>query len=85
MNLFLNLGLVGVIFVGAYRVNAGLTQVGKILAFMTYFTIILNALLSISKMFVLISKGTASASRMEKVFFCRGQQNLKTAGKGVDR
>lgn len=77
MNLFLNLGLVGVIFVGAYRVNAGLTQVGKILAFMTYFTIILNALLSISKMFVLISKGTASASRMEKVFSAEDSRTLK--------
>ena len=50
MNILLNLGLVGVILVGAYRVNAGTSEVGKILAFTTYFTIILNAMLSISKM-----------------------------------
>lgn len=67
MNSLLNLGLVGVIVVGAYRVNAGTSQVGKILAFMTYFTIILNAMMSISRMFVIISKAVASAARVEQV------------------
>lgn len=67
MNILLNLGLVGVIILGAYRVEYGLTEVGKILAFMTYFTIILNALLSISRMFVVLSKGTASAQRIAEV------------------
>ena len=67
MNLFLNLGLACVILVGAVRVNAGLTQPGKILAFLTYFTIILNALLSITRIFVMISKATASAERIREV------------------
>lgn len=67
MNLLLNLGLVGVILAGAYRVNSGSTEVGRILAFMTYFTIILNALLSISRMFIIISKAAASAARIEQV------------------
>ncbi len=67
MNLLLNLGLVAVILAGAYRVNRGVTEVGRILAFMTYFTIILNALLSISRMFIIISKAAASASRIVQV------------------
>lgn len=67
MNIILNLGLVVVIIVGAYRVNGGVSQVGKILAFMTYFTVILNALLSISRMFVVISKAIASADRIVSV------------------
>lgn len=67
MNVILNLGLVLVILAGAYLVNQGETQVGKILAFMTYFTIILNAMMSISKMFVMISKGMASAERVVTV------------------
>ena len=67
MNLFLNIGLTMVILVGAWRVNAGLTQPGKILAFLTYFTIILNAMLSITRMFVMYSKGSASASRIHEV------------------
>lgn len=67
MNLFLNGGLTLVILVGAWRVNAGLTQPGKIIAFLTYFTIILNAMLSITRMFVMYSKGSASASRISEV------------------
>jgi ATP-binding cassette subfamily B protein len=67
MNFFLNIGLVLVILAGAYRVNTGLTEVGKILAFLTYFTIILNAMMNISKMFVIISKAIASADRIIEV------------------
>ena len=70
MNMLLNLGLVGVILVGAFRVNAGTSEVGKILAFMTYFTIILNAMMSISRMFVIISKAVASAARIDQVLGC---------------
>ena len=67
MNVLLNVGLTIVIIVGAYRVNAGLTQPGKILAFLTYFTIILNAMLSITRMFVMYSRGNASASRIGEI------------------
>lgn len=70
MNVLLNLGLVGVILVGAFRVNAGTSEVGKILAFMTYFTIILNAMMSISRMFVIVNKAVASGSRISQVLQC---------------
>ncbi len=67
MNLFLNLGLTGVILAGAYRVNMGLSETGKIIAFMTYFTLISNAMMSISRIFVEISKGIASADRIGEI------------------
>ncbi|WP_373263830.1 ABC transporter ATP-binding protein [Hungatella hathewayi] len=67
MNIFLNMGLVAVIIVGAYRVDHGTSEVGKILAFMTYFTIILNALMSVSRMFIILSKASASAERINRV------------------
>ena len=67
MNVLLNLGLVAVILTGAFRVNQGTSEVGKILAFMTYFTIILNALMSISRLFIMISKAAASAARIVTV------------------
>ena len=70
MNILLNLGLVGVIIVGAYRVNGGTSEVGKILAFTTYFTIILNAMMSISKMFTVLSKAIASGNRIWQVLSC---------------
>lgn len=67
MNLLLNLGLTIVIIVGAYRVNMGFTESGKIIAFLTYFTIILNAMLSITRIFVSISKGSASFQRIAEI------------------
>jgi ATP-binding cassette subfamily B multidrug efflux pump len=67
MNLLLNLGLTLVIIVGAFRINAGLTKSGEIIAFLTYFTIILNAMLSITRMFEIYSKGSASADRIREV------------------
>ena len=64
MNLFLNIGLTLVIVVGAYRVNLGSSETGKIIAFMSYFTIISNAMMSISRIFVMYSRGMASANRI---------------------
>lgn len=77
MNLILNLGLVLVIIVGAYRVQAGTSEVGKILAFLTYFTIILNAMLSISKMFTILSKGQASADRISQVLEAEDERQME--------
>ncbi len=67
MNLFLNGGLVAVILVGAVRVNHGVSEPGKIIAFMSYFTIILNAMMSVTRMFIMASKGIASANRIGEV------------------
>lgn len=76
MNILLNLGLVAVIIAGAYRVDEGTSEVGKILAFMTYFTIILNALMSISRMFIIISKAAASAGRIVSVLGAENEMEL---------
>ena len=67
MNLLLNIGLTLVIVIGAFRVHSGLTLPGTIIAFLSYFTMILNALMMISRIFMLISKGAASAERIEEV------------------
>lgn len=64
MNLILNLGLTAIVVVGAYRVNAGKSMPGGIVAFLSYFTMILNAMMSITRVFVDISKATASADRI---------------------
>lgn len=84
MNILLNLGMVGVLVVGAWRVNRGLSEVGKILAFMTYFTIILNALLSISRMFVMVSKAAASAERITQVLDGPDERGITQVPDGPD-
>lgn len=67
VNLVLNIGLAFVILVGALSVSRGTTQPGTIIAFLSYFTIILNSLIMISRIFVICSKGMASARRIEEV------------------
>ncbi len=61
---FLNMGLVFVIVVGAYRVNAGAVKAGTIVAFLTYFTMILNSLIAVNRIFINYSKASASAKRI---------------------
>lgn len=67
INIFLNIGMVAVIVVGAYRVNNGNILPGKVLSFTTYFTIILNAMLSITRIFIVFSKAFASAERISYI------------------
>lgn len=62
---------------GAYWVNMGLTKPGSIIAFLTYFTIILNAMMSVNKMFVMLSQATASANRIAEVMLLPDEE---TAG-----
>ena len=66
-SLTLNLGLTLVVVIGAFRVNAGECQSGVIVAFLQYFTMILNAMLGITRIFVMYSKGEASARRVASV------------------
>lgn len=61
--LILNMGLVAVVIVGAVRNIEG----GTILAVLSYFVIILNAMIAFTKIFVVISRGSASAQRIEQV------------------
>ena len=65
--LVLNLGLTLVVIIGAYRVNNGSTEGGVIVAFLQYFTMILNAMLGVTRIFVMWSKGEASAKRVASV------------------
>jgi ATP-binding cassette subfamily B protein len=67
MNFLLNLGLTLVIVVGAYRVNGGASEPGKIVAFLSYFTIMLQAVMAITRIFVVFSKASASAGRIAEV------------------
>lgn len=63
----LNVGLTLVVLAGAFRSNSGLTTPGVIIAFQTYFTIVLNAMLGVTRVFMTITKGEASAKRVSEV------------------
>lgn len=67
VQLCLNLGLVLVVLVGARRVDSGAAEPGVILAFLTYFNLILHSVMSFNRIFLLLSKASASAERIAQV------------------
>ena len=67
MSVLLNMGMAAVIVVGAFRVDRGLTEPGKIIAFLNYFVILQNGLLGITRIFTICSRGIASGKRLDEV------------------
>jgi ATP-binding cassette, subfamily B, multidrug efflux pump len=67
MQLLMNLGLVLVLYLGAVRLDLELTNTGGIIALVTYFTLILNAMMGITRIFVLSSRATASSERLNEI------------------
>ena len=67
VTLFLNVGLTLVVLIGARRVNDGQTQPGVILAFLTYFNMILMGVMGLNRIFMMMSKANASANRIGEV------------------
>ena len=67
MTLLMNGGIVAVIAVSAYLVANGTSSATTVIAFMQYFTLISMAMMSLSRMFVMYTKCSASASRISLV------------------
>ena len=67
VNLCLNGGMVLVILAGAVRVDRGLVQPGVLIAFLSYVTLILNAIIFLSRMLAIYSRASASAGRIADV------------------
>ena len=66
-SLVLNIGLTLVVLIGGLRVNEGLSKSTTLVAFLQYFIMILNAMLGVTRIFVMWSKGEASAVRVAEV------------------
>ena len=75
-SLTLNLGLTAVVLAGSFLVNRGLSRPGSIIAFLNYFAIVSNAMLGITRIFIMSSKGIASARRIEEVLEITQDQPL---------
>ena len=67
MQLCLNTGLTLVVFLGASRVNDGLMKPGVILAFLTYVNMITMGVMGLNRIFISLSKASASADRIAAV------------------
>lgn len=63
----LRVGLTLVVLLGAYRVNSGEIEPGVIMAALQYFIMIINATAGVTRIFVMLSRGEASAKRVADV------------------
>ena len=66
-SMILRTGLTLAVVVGAMRVNGGSMKPGVIVAALQYFTIIINAMMAVTRIFIMWGKGEASAKRVAQV------------------
>ncbi len=70
MTLLMNAGIIGVVALSSFLVNSGISHPETVIAFMQYFTLISMAMMTVTRIFVMYSKCSASASRVEEVLLC---------------
>ena len=70
MTLFMNMGSVFVVAIGANRVFNHASDPETLIAFMQYFTQISMAMVFVTRMFMMYTKADASAKRIEEVLLC---------------
>ena len=66
-SLVMRIGLTLVVLIGALKVNDGRMEAGVIVAALQYFVMIINAMMGVTRIFVMWSKGEASAKRVAEV------------------
>lgn len=76
MQTCLNVGLTLVVLMGADRVNSGSLEPGVILAFLTYFNMITQGVMGLNRIFLSLSKASASAGRIGEVLAMDTEQKL---------
>ena len=76
MQLCLNVGLTLVVLFGAGRVNAGEIKPGVILAFLTYFNMIAMGVMGLNRIFMTLSRASASADRIDAVLQTQTDQTV---------
>ena len=78
MTVLMNLGIVAVIAFSAARVQGGKSDPETVIAFMQYFTLISMAMMSVTRIFVMYTKSSASARRIAEVIDTENDLTLKS-------
>ena len=76
MQMCLNIGLTLVVWLGAARVDSGQIKPGVILAFLTYFNMVLQGVMGVNRIFIMVSKASASANRIARVLEIEPDQRV---------
>lgn len=67
MMLVLNFTIIIIIWFGGLRIDRGYLQVGDLMAFIQYVTLIMHSLIELSRLFVIIPQAAVSAARINEV------------------
>ena len=78
MTLLMNLGIVAVVALSASRVAGGTSDPETVIAFMQYFTLISMAMMSVTRIFVMYTKSSASAKRIAQVLDTSADLEVKS-------
>ena len=78
MNIVLNIAIVGIIYVGSVQVRDGDLAPGTVMAAITYISQILNGMMMLAMIFQTLSRGAASASRLQEVILTESEIRRET-------
>lgn len=67
MMVIMNMSIIFILYFGGHQINAGNMQTGDLMAFITYSTQILTALILVGMAIMLVSRGKASIQRINEV------------------
>jgi ATP-binding cassette subfamily B multidrug efflux pump len=84
MMLVFNLTSIAILWFGSIRINNGDMQIGALLAFLQYSTLILFSLLMLSMMFIMLPRAAASADRINEVLALEPEINDAETVKDTD-
>lgn len=67
-SIIINFSIIAVLWFGGIRVNIGEMTQGQIIAYVSYITLILSALIAVANLVVIFTKAAASAARVNEIF-----------------
>lgn len=67
VGLIVNLTIIMILYISGLRVNGGNLQIGKVITILNYINMVLAAMMSIPRMFMLFSQASTSAGRIGQV------------------
>ncbi|MCH5185601.1 MAG: ABC transporter ATP-binding protein [Oscillospiraceae bacterium] len=82
--LIMNFAVAAVILAGGIRVNSGSMTQGRIIAFINYLTLILNAMIVVADLVVLYTKAYASSKRVEEILNTEPDMKYGDRTEGAD-
>ena len=77
MNIVLNIAVVGILYVGSIQVRQGSAAPGTVMAAITYISQILNGMMMLAMIFQTLSRGLASARRLQEVIHAESQLTIR--------